>query len=139
MGAINDLSPAIRLLFRGAALLWASPNTSIGLALGLILGGRFQVVDGVVEVHGPRIAYVLERMWVPAAAITLGHCVLAQSAPLLHQTRRHERVHVRQYECWGPLFIPTYLLLSAGLALCGRDGYRENPFEVAAFRVPDDC
>ena len=27
----------------------------------------------------------------------------------LNETRAHERVHVRQYEHWGPLFIPAYL------------------------------
>jgi len=121
-----------------AAYIWASPNTCIGIALGLVLGGRFQIVDGVIEVHGPRIAKVLQRLWIPAAAITLGHTVLGQSAWWLHRTRRHERVHVRQYQRWGPFFIPAYLLASVALFAIGKDGYRSNPFEIEAFREPDN-
>ena len=44
--------------------------------------------------------------------MTLGHVVIARNAELLDKTRDHERVHVRQCERWGPLFIPVYLLLS---------------------------
>lgn len=127
----------IRLPIRVAAYLWASPNTCIGIALGLVLGGNFRIVDGVVEVHGPRISKVLKRLWVPAAAITLGHSVLGQSAQWLHRTRRHERVHVSQYERWGPMFIPAYVIASALLFAVGKDGYRANPFEIEAFQVDD--
>jgi hypothetical protein len=42
-------------------------------------------------------------------AITLGHVVLATTESALKKTRSHERVHVRQYERWGPFFIPAYL------------------------------
>lgn len=128
----------MQLPIRLAAYLWASPNTCIGIALGLVLGGKFRIVDGVVEIHGPRIAKVLRRLWVPAAAITLGHTVLGQSARWLHRTRPHERVHVRQYQRWGPLFIPAYLALSAALFAVGKDGYRNNPFEIEAFREADN-
>lgn len=124
----------MRLPIRVVAYLWASPNTCVGIALGLVLGGKFTIVDGVIEIHGPRIVKVLNRLWVSAAAITLGHAVLGQSAFWLHRTRSHERVHVRQYERWGPLFIPAYLLASAALFAVGKDGYRGNPFEVEAFR-----
>jgi len=120
-----------------AAYLWASPNTCIGIALGLVLGGNFRIVDGVVEVHGARISKVLKRLWVPAVAITLGHSVLGQSAHCLHRTRRHERVHVSQYERWGPLFIPAYVLASVVLFAVGKDCYRANPFEIEAFRVDE--
>ncbi|WP_425572516.1 hypothetical protein [Novipirellula caenicola] len=116
-----------------AAYLWASPYTIIGIAIGLILGGRFQRVDGVIEIHGPRIAWLLRRMIVPAQALTFGHVVFGQNQAALASTRLHERVHVRQYERWGPLFVPMYLLFSAILFLRGRDGYRENPFEIEAY------
>ncbi len=120
-------------MIRMAGYLWAVPNTALGLTIGLVLGGRFRRVAGVIEVDGPRIGRVLAKLWVPAAALTLGHCVLGNSPRSLERTRRHERVHVRQYERWGPLFIPTYLVISIWLYARGRDGYRENPFEREAY------
>ncbi len=64
-----------------------------------------------MEIDGRRIAAMLNRLVIPAMAITLGHCVLGQSQGALDVTRFHERVHVRQYEWWGPLFIrPTFFV-----------------------------
>ncbi|WP_442507323.1 hypothetical protein SH528x_006236 [Novipirellula sp. SH528] len=123
----------MRIVIKGLAYLWASPYTIAGIAIGLILGGRFQRVDGVIEIHGPRIAWLLRRMLVPAQALTLGHVVFGQDESALDFTRLHERVHVRQFERWGPLFVPVYLLFSLYLFLRGRDGYRENPFEIEAY------
>jgi len=114
---------------------WSSPNTCVGVAAGWLLSGSFQIVDGVIEIHGSRVAWTLNRLWMPAMAITLGHCVLGQTAAALDITRNHERVHVRQYERWGPFFIPAYLAAWAILAARGRDGYRDNPFEIEAYRV----
>ena len=114
--------------------LWAAPYTVLGLAIGCMLLGRPQWVGGVVEIHGRWVAAALNRLPTPAMAITLGHTVLGQSANALHVTRRHERVHVRQYERWGIVMGPAYLLASAYLWCRGRDPYRENPFEVEAFR-----
>jgi hypothetical protein len=128
----------LRFPVRVAAYLWASPNTCIGIAAGLILGGRFRIVDGVVEIHGQRVAKLLNRFWVPAAAITLGHAVLGQSNRWLLRTRSHERVHVRQYERWGPFFIPAYLTVSLILYARGRDGYSSNPFEIQAYRESEN-
>jgi hypothetical protein len=67
-------------------------------------------------------------------AMTLGHTVIGRTTAALDLSRRHELVHVRQYERWGPLFIPAYLICSLWLRLAGRDAYRDNPFEVEAFR-----
>lgn len=66
--------------------------------------------------------------------MTLGHTVVGRTAAVLDLTRRHELVHVRQYERWGPFFIPAYLVCSAWQWFQGRDPYRDNPFEVEAFR-----
>ncbi len=114
---------------------WPLPYTLTGIAIGLLLCGRFRNVDGVIEIHGPVVANVLRRLYVPAMAMTLGHVVFGQSEEALELTREHERVHVRQYERWGLLFVPTYLSLSILLYLRGRDGYRENPFEVEAYAI----
>ena len=65
--------------------------------------------------------------------MTLGHVVLGVDGPALDFTRPHERVHVRQCERWGPLFIPAYLLASAYQRARGRHAYRDNPFEREAY------
>ncbi|MDQ2693813.1 MAG: hypothetical protein M3Z21_00275 [Pseudomonadota bacterium] len=126
-------------LGRLARYLWASPNTLLGLAAVplALLGGRVQVVAGVVELHGPVIAWLLGRC-VPlaggACALTLGHVVLGRDRRSLERSRRHERVHVRQYECWGPLFLPAYFLSSLLAWRRGADPYRDNRFEREAYR-----
>ena len=119
---------------RIATYVWPAPYTLIGIAVGLLLIGRFQRVEGVIEIHGPLIAGAINRLRIPAIAMTLGHVVLGQSEAALAVTRSHERVHVRQYERWGIVFVPAYLIASGYLYLRGRDGYRENPFEVEAFK-----
>ena len=65
--------------------------------------------------------------------MTLGHVVLGKDAEALEWSRSHERVHVRQCERWGPLFLPAYGVASL-VALCrGRDAYRDNAFEREAY------
>jgi hypothetical protein len=86
----------------------------------------------VLEVHGPVLAWLLSRMTPVAggaAAMTLGHVVIAADGASLDATRAHERVHVRQCEVWGPLFIPAYLASSGWAALRGRHFYFDNWFE----------
>jgi len=94
-----------------------------------------QRVGRVLEFWGPPIALVLRRL--PplrgAAAVTFGHVVLGRSLADLNCTRAHELVHVRQYERWGPFFIPAYLLCWLVLRIRGRDGYWDNPFERQAY------
>jgi hypothetical protein len=123
-----------------AGYVWASPNTALGLclaALGVATGGGAAVVDGVVEVHGGVLRSLLRGAWlVPggAAAVTLGHVVLGTSPEQLVETRAHERIHVRQYERWGPGFLPAYLTASVWAVLRGEDAYGGNWFEREAFR-----
>jgi hypothetical protein len=123
---------------RWAQRLWASPTTLIGLVFGLLLmpfGARMRIVDGVIEIAAQRRQP--RRRW-PFAAITFGHVVLGTHAQELQRLRAHERVHVRQCERWGPLFLPAYLLAGAWQWLRGRDAYWDNPFEVEARRVGGD-
>lgn len=113
-------------------MLWALPNSLLGLAFGLLLwplGARMRRVDGVLEIaaFGQRPRH----RW-PFDAITLGHVVLGTHALELDRLRAHERVHVRQYERWGPLFLPAYLMAGAWQFLRGRNAYWDNPFEVEA-------
>jgi hypothetical protein len=123
--------------FAPARYLWAMPNTCLGavLAVAALAGGGLRFVHGVVEVHGPVVAWLL-RWLVPlpcgADAITFGHVVAGRTEVALQLTRAHERVHVRQYERWGPLFIPAYLLAGGWAWVRGRGAYRGNYFERQA-------
>ena len=121
------------------AYLWTLPTTTLGLpflAMSLLSGGRTRVVDGVIETHGRGVAWFL-RHGVPidggARAMTLGHIVLGRDAESLDATRDHERIHVAQCERWGPLFPAAYLAASLAALVRGRDPYRANVFEVAAY------
>jgi len=71
-------------------------------------------------------------------AMTLGHTILGCTPATLDRARNHEQVHVRQYECWGPLFLPAYLIASLLAWSRGERPYRDNYFERQAFAV-DSC
>ncbi len=66
--------------------------------------------------------------------MTLGHAIWGQSEEALDISRDHEHVHVRQYEKWGPVFIPAYFIASLVAWLRGLDPYRDNVFEVEAYK-----
>lgn len=68
-----------------------------------------------------------------ALALTLGHIILAPTPQAHAITRSHERVHVRQYMRWGPLFLPAYALSSLWQWCRGGDPYRDNRFEREAY------
>ncbi len=130
-------------MIRVLVYLWAGPGTLVGLPLALLAiagGGTSRIVDGVWEVSAERVLARLSR-WAPVpqgiSAITFGHLVLGGNEALLTLTRVHERVHVRQYERWGPLFLPAYVGCSVWIWLRGGDPYRENPFEVEAYAIDD--
>lgn len=111
---------------RAAAYVWAAPLTAAGVLLGLLSGRTPDVRDGVLIFTDARGAGGRMLRWRGFAAATLGHTVIAVGRPSA-SLLRHELVHVRQAERWGPLFVPLYL---AGLI---RYGYRQNPFERAAY------
>jgi hypothetical protein len=123
---------------RVVRFLWAAPTSAVGLLL--VLAGAWRVragvVDGVLEAYGPALAWLLRHATpVDAAALTLGHVVIARDGASLEATRSHERVHVRQCERWGPLFVPAYLTASLIALLRGDHVYFGNAFEVEAFRA----
>jgi len=127
-----------RRLARVVGHLWAAPVTAVGLVIALATCRRGQValIDGVVEAHSPSLCWALRHL-IPlpggAAAVTLGHVVLARDQASHEGTRAHERVHVRQYERWGPLFVPAYLAAGLWAAVRGGNAYFDNPFEREAF------
>jgi hypothetical protein len=127
------------MIQRIAAYVWASPTTLIGLLfapMALLTGGGIQIVEGVMEIHGGVAELFLRRCTLlkgGASAMTLGHVVLGRNPEILRETRTHERVHVRQCERWGPLFVPAYLLASLVAVLRGGSAYQDNRFEQEAF------
>jgi hypothetical protein len=112
-------------LLRLVAYVWASPNTVLGLVLGLLSFQRPRVVEGTLAFDGSRRGV----LWLISAfgrtAITFGHVVLSNRA-LSGRLLAHELHHVRQYERLGPLYIPLYLVIYVFT------GYRRHPFEEAA-------
>lgn len=125
---------------RWLAYVWALPATALGLLfvpVALVTGGGVQLVAGVVEVHGRGIRWLLRHFTLVkggASALTFGHVVLGIDTAALDASRPHERIHVRQYERWGPLLIPAYLLAMFWLLVRRRNAYLDNPFERAAYR-----
>lgn len=105
----------------------------------LRFGGRFDgmnIVEGVLEVHGGGVSWFLRRVLLPprgARALALGHVVFGRDADTLEGTRLHERVHVAQYERWGPLFLPAYAASSLIAWSRGASAYRDNHFEMEAY------
>ena len=122
--------------WQGVLILWAAPGTLIGLTVGLLglcTGGGVRRVRHTLEFHGGLVKWLLQHTPVEAMAMTLGHVVIGQSKTALDITREHEWVHVRQYERWGPLFIPAYLGCSLWLWIRRKEAYRGNPFEAEAY------
>jgi hypothetical protein len=130
---VNRISSVIRYV-------WTAPTTALGLVLVLtgLWRARVWVVDGVVEAHGPALDWLLSHFTLTpggAAALTLGHVVIARDSWSLESTRAHERVHVLQCELWGPLFVPAYLAASLLATLRGGNFYFDNRFEIEAFHA----
>ena len=125
--------------------LWAAPITLPAMAIGyacVALGEtRIHKQAGVWEFYGGVVARLLDIIGLPGIgsvpAMTLGHVIWARNRRELCRWRRHEFVHVAQYERWGPLFVPVLYTAALWLALRGRHPYYDNPFEVEAYgKVP---
>jgi hypothetical protein len=108
--------------------LWTSPNTLIGIVLGLLTFQVPRVAHGALLFdRSPRgLTWVMTR--VNRTAMTIGF-VIVSAEPVEGTLLAHERHHIRQFMAWGPLFIPVYFLLAA------RYGYRNHPMERAARRA----
>jgi hypothetical protein len=118
-------------------VLWALPCSVIGLglaALVLAAGGRAKLSAGALEVTYRRshaqcgsLARVL-----PFRGIVFGHVIMAVTDAELVAIGPHERVHVQQYELWGPLFFLAYGASSLWQLAQGHNPYWDNHFEVQA-------
>jgi hypothetical protein len=132
------LGAELNALLKIAGIIWASPYTLLGLligSIGLIFGGRVRIVDSAVEFYGGGTKWFVQQL--PhgqfTLALTLGHVVLGQTGASLDISRKHEAVHIAQYERWGPFMIPVYFLSSFYVYLVGKRFYRDNPIEREAY------
>jgi hypothetical protein len=128
----------MRPLLQVVGILWASPYTLVGSLIGIVglcTGGRARIRGGAIEFYGGAVQWLLKRL--PSGqfvlAMTLGHSILGQTDASLDICRDHELVHVRQYERWGPLFGPAYLLCGLITWIRGKNVWRDNPFERQAY------
>ncbi|GIW86990.1 MAG: hypothetical protein KatS3mg108_1314 [Isosphaeraceae bacterium] len=142
VGPKPNPAPAASRLVRVACYAWAAPTSLVGLVVGLLTlatRGRVRCVAGVLEFHGGLSRWLLERTPIGAQALALGHVIVGRDLESLDRCRRHERVHVRQAERWGPAFLPAYLASSAWAWLRGLDPYYANHFERQAYREANGC
>ena len=129
--ALGDYRSGKRLLIYA----WVMPSSAFALPLVFLnhlAGGQSFRVSGVLEVKGPLVRWFLSRSIVSAAALTLGHVVLYADEEARQRFRSHELVHVLQAEMWGPLFLPTYLILALISWHRTGSGYWNHPWEVEA-------
>ena len=118
--------------------LWVAPASVVGIVCALFaaaLGARWMLVNGVLEVAGGALAALKPR--IPFRAITLGHVIIGVEHEALAYCRKHEHVHVRQYERWGVFFFVLYLGSSLIALLSGRHPYWDNHFEREAYGRDD--
>ena len=106
-------------------LLWSLPNSLIGLGFAALSLAWPRVRDGLLVAESNRgLAYLfLTRRGF--GAITFGRVVVS-AIPVTPHLLVHESHHSRQYEIFGPFYLPVYLFLHA------RHGYTANPLEVEA-------
>lgn len=129
------LAKALKIL----VILWACPYSLVGIVVGLfgiLSGGGGRIRHGAIEFWGGSTAWIVRHLppGPTTQGLTLGHVVLGQTSEGLDGCAEHERVHVRQFERWGPLMGPAYLTASAWLWAIGKDSYYDNPFERQAYR-----
>ncbi len=128
----------LRIVLGWLSIVWALPWTLFGALIGVVgmaSGGSARVNGCTIEFWGGGTGWFLRRFPIVrgASAVTFGHVILAQTAADRDACRQHELVHVRQYERWGPFFVPAYLLCWVALSLRGKSGYWDNPFERDAY------
>jgi len=124
--------------------IWALPNSILGATLGLAvlcLGGRARFLSGALEFYGGLLERLIKKA--PAVfrfeAITLGHVIIGINETQLDSGREHEHVHIRQYERWGPFFLPAYAISSLWQIARRRRSYRDNIFEREAYAAEDNA
>jgi hypothetical protein len=128
------------ILFRLYKYIWALPNSILGVILGLIilcLGGHARFLSGALEFYGGLFGRLIRKApaFLSFEAVTLGHVLIGINDARLESGREHEHIHIRQYERWGPFFLPAYAMSSLWQIACRRRWYRDNIFEREAYAL----
>ncbi|HVZ44325.1 MAG TPA: signal peptide prediction [Ramlibacter sp.] len=128
------------IVIRLAKYCWAAPWSLLGAVLGcvaILLGADWRRAQGTFEIGGGLLGALIRRLppSLSFSAITFGHVILGVDLPTLAHLRAHEQVHVRQYEHWGPAYVPAYILSSLLQLMRGRHPYLDNHFEREAYAV----
>jgi hypothetical protein len=105
--------------------IWSLPNTLIGLGFALLSGAVPRPREGLLIAETNRALAYLFLTRRGFGAITFGRVVVS-AIPLTPHLLVHESHHSRQYEVFGPFYLPLYLWLHA------RRGYAANPLELEA-------
>ena len=117
--------------------VWTSINTALGLLYGTlgataawITGADFSISLGnnAVQFHNNPVN--------PSniAGITFGNTIhYSPNVVLDCALETHERTHTYQYQWYGPLFIPVYVIISVFT------GYSDHPFEQQAEAAEAYC
>jgi hypothetical protein len=108
--------------------IWTLPNTLLGVLAGVLTFQLPRIAHGLLLFDRRPRGLTAMLHGVRREAMTLGFVVVS-ATPVEGRLLEHERHHVKQYCAWGPLFIPTYLVLALFF------GYQRHPFEVAAVRA----
>jgi len=139
-----SMSSVIHRIVTALKLLWVAPVSVFALLLVpfALWHGRWRIVDGVLEISSPALAWFLQAPWFQAmsggsgfAAATIGHVIVARDRACMNRCRVHEHVHVRQCERWGALFPLAYVIAGLHAAWRARRWsayYWNNRFEREA-------
>ncbi|MBT1070515.1 hypothetical protein [Pelotalea chapellei] len=120
-----------------AKLVWVLPCSAVGLVLTAVLlvaGAKVSWSSGALEVtFRDSLADCGRRARdLSCRGIVFGHVILAVTREELAIIGAHERIHVQQYERWGPLFFLAYGTSSLLQLIHRRSPYWHNHFEIQA-------
>jgi hypothetical protein len=135
---VARLIDAWRAVSRVGRTTWrALPGDLLGLLVmrGCGIAAPTRTVDAgdvsALLIEDPRVGRWFRFQVMPIRAQTLGRYVFAREA-VPADILAHECEHVRQWQRFGPLFLPLYFAASAVALGRGNDGYGDNRFEAAA-------
>jgi hypothetical protein len=137
---VARLIDAWRAITRFSRTAWrVLPGDLMGMLViraSSIPGITRELVVGSVSaalVEHPNAGHYLDQGLMPIRAQTLRRYMIARE-PLSAALVEHEFEHVRQWERFGPLFLPAYFASSVAAWMRRRPPYWANRFEVAARR-----
>ena len=101
----------------------------------MVTGARVRRSGRILEFWGGLLPWFLKYFPFVAGSpvATFGHVVVGRTDRHLDACRAHQLIHVQQYERWGLLFVPVYIVCSGIMWCCGKRPYYDNPFEREAF------